>query len=270
MEGLRGKSALVTGASSGIGQAIAVRLAEEGVNVAINFLGNRDKAVETGRLAKEGSAKHQGAPVETTLVQADVSQEDSVAKMFDQVIDAFGRIDILVNNSGIQISGASHEAEIEDFDRVIAVNLRGAYLCAKEVIRHFLLEGHSGVVINVSSVHEVIPKPNYIGYSVSKGGLGNLTRTLALEYAAQNIRVNAVAPGATVTPINKAWTDDPEQRAQVESHIPMRRAGTAEEIAGVVAFLTSDEAAYITGQTIYVDGGLTLYADFRESWSSGP
>ena len=113
-------------------------------------------------------------------------------------------------------------------------------------------------MINVSSVHEVIPKPNYVGYSVSKGGLGNLTRSLALEYGAQNIRVNAVAPGATVTPINKAWTHDPEQRAKVESHIPMRRAGTAEEIAGVVAFLISDEAAYITGQTIYVDGGRTL------------
>ena len=270
MEGLKGKSALVTGASSGIGQAIAVRLAEEGVSVAINYRGNLDQATETERLAKEASAQRQGTPGGTTLVQADVSQEDSVAKMFDQVVDAFGHFDILVNNSGIQISGASHEAEIEDFDRVIAVNLRGAYLCAKKAIGHFLLEGHSGVVINVSSVHEVIPKPNYVGYSVSKGGLGNLTRTLALEYAAQNIRVNAVAPGATVTPINKAWTGDPEQRAEVESHIPMRRAGTAEEIAGVVAFLTSDEAAYITGQTIYVDGGLTLYADFRESWSSGP
>ena len=270
MKGLKGKSALVTGASSGIGQAIAVRLAEEGASIAINYRSGREQAEETERLAREISAKRHRTAVETTLVQADVSQEDSVTQMFDQVIEAFGRIDILVNNSGIQVSGASHEAEIEDFDRVIAVNLRGAYLCAKEAIRHFLLEGHGGVVLNVSSVHEVIPKPNYVGYSVSKGGLGNLTRTLALEYAAQNIRVNAVAPGATVTPINKAWTDDPEQRAEVESHIPMRRAATSEEIAGVVAFLTSDEAAYITGQTIYVDGGLTLYADFSESWSSGP
>lgn len=270
MRGLQGKSALVTGASSGIGQAIALRLAEEGAAVAINYRGNRYQAEETERLARENGARSQGAAVETVLVQADVSEEGSVTRMFDRVVDAFGRIDILVNNSGIQISGASHEAEIADFDRVIAVNLRGAYLCAKQAIRRFLAEGHGGVVINVSSVHEVIPKPNYVGYSVSKGGLGNLTRTLALEYAGQNIRVNAVAPGATVTPINKAWTDDPKKRSEVESHIPMRRAGTSEEMAGVVAFLASGEAAYITGQTLYVDGGLTLYADFSESWSSGP
>jgi glucose 1-dehydrogenase len=124
------------------------------------------------------------------------------------------------------------------------------------------------VVVNVSSVHQIIPKPRFIGYSASKGGMQNLTRTLALEYAGRGIRVNAVGPGATVTPINRAWIDDPEKRAMVVSHIPMGRAGTSEEMAAVTAFLCSDEAAYVTGQTLYVDGGLTLYPDFRTAWSS--
>jgi len=124
------------------------------------------------------------------------------------------------------------------------------------------------VIINVSSVHQVIPKPRFLGYSVSKGGMQNLTRSLALEYAARGIRVNGLGPGATVTPINRSWIDDPVKRSMVESHIPMRRAGGAEEMAAVAAFLCSDEAAYITGQTLFVDGGLTLYPSFETTWSS--
>ena len=151
---------------------------------------------------------------------------------------------------------------------MLAVNLRGAFLCAREAIRHFLDTGTPGVIVNMSSVHQLIPKPDYLGYSVSKGGMQNLTRTLALEYAGKGIRVNAIGPGATITPINRAWVDDPVKREMVESHIPMARAGTADEMAGVTCFLASDDAAYITGQTIFVDGGLTLYADFREPWSS--
>jgi glucose 1-dehydrogenase len=157
---------------------------------------------------------------------------------------------------------------MQDFQKVLAVNLNGAYAAARAAIRYWLNEGKPGVIINISSVHQRIPKPRYIGYSVSKGGMGNLTRTLALEYAGHGIRVNAIGPGATVTPINRAWIDDPERRADVVKHIPMGRAGTSEEMAGVAAFLASDEAAYITGQTIYVDGGLTLYPDFRTPWSS--
>jgi glucose 1-dehydrogenase len=124
------------------------------------------------------------------------------------------------------------------------------------------------VILNVSSVHQVIPKPNYLGYSVSKGGMQNLTKTLALEYAARDIRVNGIGPGATVTPINRAWIDDPVKREQVESHIPMRRAGDADEMAGAACFLASDDGAYITGQTLFVDGGLTLYPSFSTPWSS--
>jgi glucose 1-dehydrogenase len=151
---------------------------------------------------------------------------------------------------------------------VLAVNLRGAFLCSREAIRRFLADARPGTVINVSSVHQLIPKPSYLGYSVSKGGMQNLTSTLALEYAGRGIRVNAIAPGATITPINRAWVDDPVKAAMVAQHIPLGRAATADEIAGVCAFLASDDAAYITGQTIFVDGGLTLYADFREPWSS--
>jgi glucose 1-dehydrogenase len=186
----------------------------------------------------------------------------------EQTVDQLGGLDILVNNAGIQISRPSHELSAADFDKVIAVNLRGAFLAAREAIRSFLATDTPGVIVNISSVHQLIPKPGYLGYSASKGGMQNLTRTLALEYAAHGIRVNAVGPGATVTPINRAWIDDPMKREQVTSHIPNPRPGTSNEMAGVVCFLASDDAAYITGQTIYVDGGLTLFADFREPWSS--
>ena len=151
---------------------------------------------------------------------------------------------------------------------MIATNLTGAFLCAQHAIRHWLSNDKPGGIVNVSSVHEIIPKPSFVGYSASKGGLGNLTRTLALEYAGNGIRVNAVGPGATITPINKSWINDRGKRAIVESHIPMGRSGTSEEMAAATAFLASDEAAYITGQTLYVDGGLTLYPEFGVAWSS--
>ena len=202
-------------------------------------------------------------------IQADVSKEEQVRHMFARVIEDLGAIDILVNNAGIQKPAAAHDIEIDDFDQVLAVNLRGAFLCSREAIRHFLARGGGGVILNNSSVHEIIPKPKYLPYSISKGGMENLTRSLALEYAAQGIRVNAVGPGAVVTPINRAWIDNPKARAEVESHIPMGRAAAPEEIASVFAFLASDEASYITGQTIFACGGLTLYPEFRIAWSSG-
>jgi glucose 1-dehydrogenase len=188
--------------------------------------------------------------------------------MVGEAAEALGGIDVLVNNAGIQISRPSAELSSADFDRVIAVNLRGSFLCAREAIRRFLGEDKGGSIVNISSVHQLIPKPGYLGYSASKGGMQNLTRTLALEYAGHGIRVNGIGPGATVTPINRAWIDDPVKRAQVEEHIPMRRAGSADEMAGVTCFLASDLAAYITGQTIFVDGGLTLFPSFATPWSS--
>jgi glucose 1-dehydrogenase len=202
------------------------------------------------------------------LVGGDVSKEEDVVRMVGEATDELGGLDVLVNNAGIQISRPSHELSNGDFDRVIDVNLRGAFTCAREAIRHYLADDRPGVILNVSSVHQLIPKPDYLGYSVSKGGMQNLTRTLALEYAGRGIRVNGIGPGATITPINRAWIDDPVKKEQVESHIPMARAGTSDEMAGVTCFLASDDGAYITGQTLFVDGGLTLYPSFREPWSS--
>jgi glucose 1-dehydrogenase len=268
MRGLKGKNVLVTGGSSGIGQAIAVRFAEHGANVAINYLTTPDEAAETEREVHACIHKLRNHGVRDVLVRGDVSKEDDVVQMVQDTVAGLGGIDVLVNNAGIQISKPSNELSLKDFETVLAVNLRGAFLCAREAIRRFLDAGTAGVVVNVSSVHQVIPKPDYLGYSVSKGGMQNLTRTLALEFAGRGIRVNGIGPGATVTPINRAWIDDPVKRQQVESHIPLGRAGTADEMGGVACFLASDDAAYITGQTIFVDGGLTLYPSFREPWSS--
>jgi len=268
MRGLKDKNVLVTGGSSGIGQAIAVRFAEHGANVAINYLSTPDEAAETEQQVHACINKVRQEGVQDVLVQGDVSKEEDVVRMIDETVQGLGGLDVLVNNAGIQISRPSHELSQADFEKVLAVNLRGAFLCAREAIKRFLEAGKGGSIVNVSSVHQLIPKPNYLGYSVSKGGMQNLTRTLALEYGGENIRVNGIGPGATVTPINRAWVDDPEKAAMVTSHIPLGRAGTADEMGGVACFLASDDAAYITGQTIFVDGGLTLFADFREPWSS--
>jgi glucose 1-dehydrogenase len=268
LQGLEGRNVLVTGGSSGIGQAIAVRFAEYGANVAINYLRRPEEAADTEEQVQACVAKVQREGVRDVLVGADVSNEDEVVRMVADAVGQLGGIDVLVNNAGIQISRPSNELSSDDFDKVLAVNLRGAFMCAREAIRHWLDEDKPGSIVNVSSVHQLIPKPDYLGYSVSKGGMQNLTRTLALEYAGRGIRVNGVGPGATITPINRAWVDDPEKRAQVEEHIPMRRAGTADEMAGVTAFLASDDAAYITGQTLFVDGGLTLFPSFLSPWSS--
>jgi glucose 1-dehydrogenase len=268
LRGIEGKNVLVTGGSSGIGQAIAVRFAEYGANVAINYLRQPEEAADTEEQVQACVGKVQRHGVKDVLVRGDVSNEDDVVRMVAEAVEGLGGIDILVNNAGIQISRPTEELSSGDFDRVLAVNLRGSFMCAREAIRHFLAEEKAGSIVNISSVHQLIPKPGYLGYSASKGGMQNLTRSLALEYAGRGIRVNGVGPGATVTPINRAWIDDPDKRRQVEEHIPMQRAGDADEMAGVTAFLASDDAAYITGQTIFVDGGLTLYPSFLTPWSS--
>ena len=268
MRGLRDKNVLVTGGTSGIGQAIAVRFAEYGANVAINYLRQPEEAEETEEQVHACVRRVKEVGVRDVLVRGDVSEEEDVVGMVDDTVGRLGGLDILINNAGIQISSPSHELSSSDFDKVVAVNLRGAFTCAREAIRRFIESDAPGVIINISSVHQLIPKPSYLGYSVSKGGMQNLTRTLALEYAGRGIRVNGIGPGATVTPINRAWVVDPAKAEQVTSHIPMARAGTADEMAGVACFLASDDAAYITGQTVFVDGGLTLFADFRDPWSS--
>jgi glucose 1-dehydrogenase len=261
---LTNKNALITGASSGIGQAVAIRFAREGANVAIQYRSGSAGAEATMKAAKE--ANPSGNYV---IIQADVSREEDVEKMFSTAIGALGPLDILINNAGIQKPAESHLVEMKDFDAVIGTNLRGAFLCARAAIRHFLETNRAGSIVNNSSVHEIIPKPKYLPYSISKGGMENLTKTLALEYAGRGIRVNAVGPGAVITPINRSWVDDPKAKAEVESHIPLGRAADADEIAAVFAFLASDEASYVTGQTLFACGGLTLYPEFRTAWASG-
>ncbi|MEP7367723.1 MAG: glucose 1-dehydrogenase [Acidobacteriota bacterium] len=263
-DSLKGKNVLVTGASTGIGRATAIRFAAEGANVVINYSRSPKEADETRGMCEDVRTK-EGTQI---VVQADVADEAQVRAMFAATFEAFGGLDVLINNSGIQKESPSDEIEMADFDRVIGVNLRGAFLCTREALKHFVANNKPGVILNNSSVHEIIPKPGFVSYSISKGGLENMTRTLALEYAGRGIRVNSVGPGAIVTPINNSWINDPAARTGVESHIPMGRVGSPEEIASVFAFLASDEASYITGQTLFACGGLTLFPEFRENWAS--
>jgi len=268
MKGLKGKYVLVTGATTGIGNATAIRFAEEGCNVSINFRSNPEAAKETLAAAQKASADNGHAGAKHITVYGDVSKEEDVKRMFSETLAAFGRLDVLVNNAGWQKAVPSDQLEMADFDGIMNTNIRGAFMCAREALRHFLARGGGGVILSNSSVHQIIPKPQFIPYSLSKAAMGNMTRSLALEYADRGIRVNAVGPGAIVTPINKSWKDNPQARAGVEAHIPMGRSGESEEIASVFAFLASDEASYITGQTIYACGGLTLYPEFRVNWAS--
>ena len=263
MIGIADKRILVTGGSSGIGQSIAIRLAAEGARVAINYFRGLEGARTTERTIHAANPAH--TPL---LLQADLAKEEDVDRMFDEFLAEMGGIDILINNAAYQTECPSHELKRKDFEAVLATNLVGAFHCAQRTLADLRGQGRPGVIINISSVHEIIPKPGFVSYSVSKGGMQNLTRTLALEYAPHGIRVNGVAPGATITPINRAWIDDPEARKAVESHIPMARSGTPEEMAALTAYLCSDESSYITGQTIFIDGGLTLYPEFGTNWSS--
>ena len=253
---LEGKVALVTGASSGIGRATAVRLGREGATVGVNYRSDEDGAREAVRKIEEAGGKAVG-------IQGDISVEDDAKRLVRETIEAFGDLDILVNNAGVQTKSPFLEMSLEEWQKVISVDLTGTFLVSREALGHMVGRG-GGVIVNMSSVHQRIPWPNFAHYATAKGGMKLLTETLAMEFASRGVRVNAVAPGAIETPINAEKFEDPEQRKEVEAMIPWNRVGQPEEVAACVAFLASDEASYITGHTLFVDGGMSLYPSFEE------
>ncbi len=270
---LEDRVALVTGGSRGIGRAVAELFAREGATVAINHLNDHGAAEDVVAALRAASAAEGHGTKAHMAIDADVGGAPAVADMLARVVAGCGGLHILVNNAGMQIPTPGDGFDEDDFLRVIAVDLIGPALCSRAALKVFLSRpgggsAAGGCIINTTSVHELIPKPGYAAYSAAKGGLGNLTRTLALEFADRGIRVNAVGPGAVTTDMNAAWTGDPVARRGVERHIPMGRAAGAEEMAPVFAFLASDEARYITGQTVYACGGLTLFGDFQRNWAS--
>ncbi|HLH80015.1 MAG TPA: SDR family oxidoreductase [Chthonomonas sp.] len=247
---LKDKVALVTGASSGIGKAIAERFAAEGAHVAVNYLpvGTQEAAAET-EVATFG--------VTGIAVPGDVSRREDVERMVATVVQRFGRLDIAVNNAGIEMKKPFLDLTDEDWNKILSVNLYGAFLVCQAAARQMVKQGQGGKIINISSVHEDVPFPGYASYCTSKGGLRMLMRNLALELAPYQINVNNIAPGAIATPINQQVLDDPQARANAISEIPWGRFGKPEEVAAVAVFLASDESSYVTGSTYYVDGGLT-------------
>ena len=252
---LDGKRALVTGGSSGIGKAIALALGGAGAKVAINYLTHPEAAQEAVRNIE---AKHTDA----LALQADVSNPDAVKTMFQRLDQAWGGIDILINNAGIDGERAfSWEAKLEVWRKVIEVNLFGAFYCAREALQCMVPQKH-GVILSISSVHELIPWSGYSAYATSKAALGMLTKTLAQEAAPHGVRVLAVGPGAIKTPINKPVWGDPDGLKDLLEKIPLGRMGEPEEIARMVTVLVSDAASYVTGRTVIVDGGMTDYPSF--------
>ncbi len=259
---LEGTYALITGASRGIGRAVALQFAREGATVAVNHFRDDAAAADTlAALTAISARPHRAA-------DCDVADAAAGAGMIANCVAAWGRLDCLINNAGIQAETPGDGFDVATLKRILDVNVTGAATLSAAAIAHFKSRAGGGVIINTSSVHEVIPKPGYLAYSLSKGAMGNLTRTLALEFARDGIRVNAVAPGAVTTDLNANWINDPVRRADVERHIPMGRAADVDELAPVFAFLASAEARYVTGQTLYACGGLTLYPEFAEKWSS--
>lgn len=247
---LKDKVAIVTGANSGIGQAIARRFAEEGAHVAVNYLpgGTRDQ---------DAAAVVKGLAAEGLAVPADVSQRDQVQRMVDATVARFGRLDIAVNNAGIEIKRPFLEVTDQEWNAVIGVNLYGAFLLCQIAARQMVKQGGGGKIVNISSCHEDIPFPNFMPYCCSKGGMRMLCRNLCIELAPHQINVNNIAPGAIETPINRPVLEDPTIKAKVIAEVPWGRFGEPDEVASVAVFLASSESNYVTGSTYYVDGGLT-------------
>ena len=245
---LEGKIALVTGSSRGIGRAIAIELGKKGVNVAVNYAGNEQKAEEVVQ-------ELQDLGVKAIKIRANVADEQDVKAMIKEVTKEFGRLDILVNNAGITKDNLLMRMKVEEFDQVIETNLKGAFLCTKAVTRQMMKQRY-GKIINIASIVGVSGNPGQANYVAAKAGLIGLTKSTAKELATRNILVNAVAPGFITTDMTNILTE--EQKDAILSQIPLEKLGEPEDIANVVCFLASDDAKYITGQTIHVDGGMVM------------
>jgi glucose 1-dehydrogenase len=261
----RSKVAIITGSDRGIGRAIALGFAKSDTYAGIVVSArNRD---ETERVAKEiqdiGNS-------DSIAVIADVSQETDCIRLIDETVKHYGRIDVLVNNAGIQQEVPFEDTSVEIWQKIIAVDLTGPFVCSRETVKHMINQNpKGGCIINISSVHQIIPKPHYVPYATSKAGIEMMTKTMALELAQDNIRVNVVAPGAIETDMNQELKEDKAELNKVLRRIPLRRIGTPEEIANMVEFLASDKASYVTGSTFFVDGGMTLYPSFGPSFDLG-
>jgi glucose 1-dehydrogenase len=253
---LEGKVVVITGAATGIGKAMASRFGKEKANVVINYHSEDD---DVSSIIHEIEAAGGSA----IAIQGDVTREDDIKTLITSAHDQFGRLDVMINNAGLENEVPSNKLSLEDWNRVISTNLTGAFLGSREAIDYMLEHEIKGCVINMSSVHEKIPWPHFAHYAASKGGLMQLTETLALEFAPKGIRVNNIGPGAIDTPINAEKFADPQKKAEVTSMIPMGYIGKPEQIAAVAAWLASEEASYVTGITVFADGGMTKYPSFQ-------
>jgi glucose 1-dehydrogenase len=260
---LTGQKALVTGANSGIGKGVALALGKAGADVMVNYVASPEQAEEV-----VAEIRHEGG--QAIAHRADVSQEDQVEAMFAKMVAEFGTIDILVNNAGLQRDARFEEMTLQQWNTVIGVNLTGQFLCARAAVREFKRRGvrkevscAAGKIICISSVHEVIPWAGHVNYAASKGGVMLMMKSIAQEVAPHRIRVNSVCPGAIRTPINTAAWSTPEAYADLMKLVPYKRIGEVDDIGRVAAWLASDEADYITGASIFVDGGMTLYPGFE-------
>jgi glucose 1-dehydrogenase len=254
------KVAIITGSSKGIGKAIAIAFAKSKEYSAVVI--NSRKKEEAEQVAEE--IKNSGATCDSIAILADVSKENDCIRLIEETIKHFGRIDVLVNNAGIQEDIPLAETNIEEWYKIIAVDLTGPFICSREAVKFMRKQNNpkGGCIINISSVHQIIPKPHYIPYATSKAGIEMMTKTMALELAKDSIRANIVAPGAIDTDMNIELRENKVALENVLKLIPMGRVASAEEVANVVEFLASDKASYITGQSYFVDGGMTLYPSF--------
>ena len=259
---LVGQKALVTGASKGIGRGIAAALARAGVDVAVNYFSDREGAEAAAEQVREAGRR-------ALVVAADVSVEGQVQAMFAEMIESFGRIDILINNSGIQLNAPFDQMTLAQWQRVIDINLTGQFLCAREAVRIFKRQGidksisySMGKIIHISSVHDVIPWAGHVNYAAAKGGIMLLMKSIAQELAPLRIRVNSISPGAIRTPMNLEKLTTPESYRELLSLIPYKRLGEVEDVGRAAVWLASDDSDYVHGAVLYVDGGMVLYPGF--------